>query len=99
MEQNNSFSIDKLFQLVLSFDYKSLTVQKIKEFATRDQKNACNYQSRSTTNNVYFFPQNLIESNFNLTGIIGFLAFYLCVGWGNDFLCNLIGFVWPAYQS
>lgn len=32
-------------------------------------------------------------------GIIGFLAFYLIVGWGNDFICNLIGFVYPAYAS
>jgi receptor expression-enhancing protein 5/6 len=32
-------------------------------------------------------------------GIIGFLAFYLIVGWGNDFVCNLIGFAYPAYAS
>jgi len=32
-------------------------------------------------------------------GIIGFLAFYLMVGWGNDFVCNLIGFAYPAYAS
>jgi len=32
-------------------------------------------------------------------GIIGFLAFYLIIGWGNDFLCNLIGFAFPAYAS
>lgn len=32
-------------------------------------------------------------------GFIGFLAFYLAVGFGNDFVCNLIGFAWPAYQS
>jgi len=32
-------------------------------------------------------------------GIIGFLAFYLIVGWGNDFVCNLIGFLYPAYAS
>jgi len=31
--------------------------------------------------------------------IIGFLAFYLIVGWGNDFICNLIGFAFPAYAS
>jgi len=62
MDQNNSFSIDRLFQLVLNFDYKSLTVQKIKEFAARDQKNACNYQPRSTiTTNIFFFHKILLN--------------------------------------
>jgi len=32
-------------------------------------------------------------------GLVGFLAFYLVVGWGNDFICNLIGFLYPAYAS
>jgi receptor expression-enhancing protein 5/6 len=32
-------------------------------------------------------------------GIIAFLALYLMVGWGNDFMCNLIGFIYPAYAS
>jgi len=40
-----------------------------------------------------------VNKEYIAYGIIGFIAFYLCVGWGNDFLCNLIGFVWPAYQS
>ena len=36
---------------------------------------------------------------FCLKGIIGFLALYLMVGWGSDFVCNLIGFIYPAYAS
>jgi len=32
-------------------------------------------------------------------GAIGFLVFYLMFGWGNDFVCNLIGFLYPAYAS
>lgn len=32
-------------------------------------------------------------------GIIGFLVLYLIIGFGNDFVCNLIGFVYPAYAS
>jgi len=40
-----------------------------------------------------------INREFIAYGIIGFLAFYLIVGWGNDFVCNFIGFAYPAYQS
>lgn len=40
-----------------------------------------------------------VKREYIVYGIIGFLAFYLIVGWGNDFLCNLIGFLYPAYAS
>ncbi|CAM4780750.1 unnamed protein product [Rotaria magnacalcarata] len=31
--------------------------------------------------------------------IFGFLALYLLFGWGNDFICNFLGFIYPAYAS
>lgn len=40
-----------------------------------------------------------IEREYLVYGIFGFLAFYLIFGYGNDFLCNLIGFLYPAYAS
>lgn len=32
-------------------------------------------------------------------GLLGFLAIYLVLGWATDFLCNFIGFLYPAYAS
>jgi len=32
-------------------------------------------------------------------GLLSVIALYLAFGWANDFLCNLIGFLYPAYVS
>lgn len=32
-------------------------------------------------------------------GLLGFIAIYLVLGWAKDFVCNFIGFVYPAYAS
>ncbi len=42
MDTNNNFNIQRLFELVLGFDFKSITIQNMKEFVTKDRKNACN---------------------------------------------------------
>ena len=36
---------------------------------------------------------------FIFWGMFGFLALCLVFCWGNDFLCNFIGFLYPAYAS
>lgn len=52
------------------------------------------------TNSIKTIEQKTgVDREYIAYGIIGFVAFYLCIGWGNDFLCNLIGFAWPAYAS
>ncbi len=32
-------------------------------------------------------------------GLFGILAIYLVIGWGNDFVCNFIGILYPIYAS
>jgi len=34
-----------------------------------------------------------------LAGLAAFLGLYLMVGYGSEFLCNFIGFLYPAYAS
>ncbi|CAM4942564.1 unnamed protein product [Rotaria socialis] len=41
---------------------------------------------------------NLKRENIAL-GMLGFLVIYLAFGWGNDFVCDLIGFLYPVYAS
>lgn len=76
-------------------DSKAVTLANIRE----QFKKALNEDNCVTNFIKMVEDKTKVNREYIAYGIIGFLAFYLCVGWGNDFLCNLIGFVWPAYQS
>lgn len=66
----------------------------------RDQFKKSLNQENCITNGIKMIEEKTkVNREYIAYGIIGFVALYLCFGWGNDFLCNLIGFVWPAYQS
>lgn len=55
--------------------------------------------------NVFTDYLNIIEKKTNIKkmyiflGGLGFLMLYLWIGYGAGLLCNLIGFVYPAYMS
>jgi len=34
-----------------------------------------------------------------VVGVVAFISVYLMIGYGADFLCNFIGFIYPAYAS
>ena len=58
------------------------------------------YEENCCTNVLALLEQKTkAKREYIAYGIIGFLALYLAIGWGNDFLCNLIGFAYPAYAS
>lgn len=40
-----------------------------------------------------------VNRDYIFYGFLGFLSLYLVAGWGNDFLCNFIGFLYPAFAS
>lgn len=66
----------------------------------RDQFKKSLNEDNCVTNGIKMIEEKTkVSREYIAYGIIGFLVLYLAIGWGNDFLCNLIGFSWPAYQS